>query len=95
MKLYFEKEFADCPDVLSVQDVSNMIGYDKTTIGNWLNERRLSKVRVSNVRYVNKNQLLDYLCSEDFDSVYRKSDWHKQHVEIFKQWKKSSDKRLL
>lgn len=89
MKLYYKNEFADWPDILCVQDVSNMIGYDKTTIGDWLNQRRISKVKISNVRYVNKDCLIDYLCSEVFDSVYRKSDWHKEHIKIFKQWKKA------
>ena len=90
MKRYYENEFADQPDLLTVMDVVNLIGYEKTCVGKWVNEGKLRNVTISNVRYVSKAYLIDYLCTDEFDSIFRKTQWHKEHVEIFRKWKRSS-----
>ena len=89
MAFYFSSEFAEYPELLRIRDVAKMIGYCKEQIGEWANEGLIKYVTVSNVRYVSKSNLIVFLCTEDFDSVCRKSKWHKQHIEIFREWKKS------
>ncbi|MBQ6018024.1 MAG: helix-turn-helix domain-containing protein [Clostridiales bacterium] len=90
MAFYFRSEFADYPELIRIRDVAQMTGYCKEQIGEWANEGLIGFVVISNVRYINKSNLIDFLCTEDFDSVYRKSKWHKQHIEIFREWKKKS-----
>ena len=87
MAFYFTAEFAEYPELLRIRDVSNMIGYCKEQIGEWVNEGLIQYVTISNVRYVSKSNLITFLCTEDFDSVFRKSQWHKKHIEVFKAWK--------
>ncbi len=88
MEFYFTSEFADYPELIRIRDVAEMIGYGKEQIGEWTNEGMIRYVTISNVRYVCKSNLILFLCTEDFDSVCRKSKWHKQHIEIFREWKK-------
>ena len=90
MKRYYEEEFAEQPDLLSVLDVANLTGYSKMFIGKLIQEGTLRSVTASRVRYINKALLIDYLCTDEFDSILRKTYWHKKHVAIFRKWKRSS-----
>lgn len=87
MAFYLRSEFKEYPDLLKIKDIAGMIGYGKEQIGEWANEGVLPYITVSNVRYVTKSNLIDFLCTEECDSIYRKSQWHKEHIEIFKEWK--------
>lgn len=87
MAFYFTSEFADYPELIRIRDVAKMIGYSKEQIGEWVNEGMIRFVVISNVRYVSKSNLIDFLCTEDFDSVFRKSQWHKNTIETLRKWK--------
>lgn len=89
MAFYLTSEFVDHPELIRIRDVAEMIGYGKEQVGEWANEGLIQYVTISNIRYVSKSNLIHFLCTEDFDSVCRKSKWHKQHIEIFREWKKS------
>ena len=89
MAFYLTSEFVDRPELIRIRDVAEMIGYGKEQVGEWANEGLIQYVTISNIRYVSKSNLIHFLCTEDFDSVCRKSKWHKQHIEIFREWKKS------
>ena len=87
MAFYFTSAFAKCPELIRIRDVAEMIGYSKEQVGEWANEGLLPNVTISNIRYVSKSNLIRFLCTEDFDSVIRKSQWHKDVIEVFKEWK--------
>ena len=81
MSTYLTTQLAGYPDLLKVRDVSAITGYGKTTVGNWLKEGRLRYTVVRRAMYIAKFELIEYMCTEDFDSIYRKSQ---QHMELIR-----------
>ena len=84
MSTYLTTQLAGYPDLLKARDVSAITGYGKTTIGNWLKEGRLRYTVVRRAMYISKFELIEYMCTDDYDSVCRKSLKHKELIKIIK-----------
>ena len=82
---YLTTQLAGYPDLLKARDVSAITGYGKTTVGNWLKEGRLRYTVVRRAMYISKFELIEYMCTEDFDGISRKSLKHKELIRVIKE----------
>ena len=74
---YYEKLLADELDLITVADVIRITGYKKNTITRWVRDGKV------HVHYARANRslfpkpfLLDFLCSEVYNNILRKSVTH-------------------
>lgn len=76
MRKLAQSDWADSPDVLSISDVSNLLGYRKETICRWRKTLGLKGFKISGRHYIPKNYLLDFIGSPEFHRVQPKSVKH-------------------
>lgn len=84
MSSILEAHLAGYPDLLKVKDISAITGYSRTTIGEWLRSGKMKYINVRNTYHVSKSILIEYMCSADYDSIYRKSQQHMILIELLK-----------
>ena len=70
------KQLAKAPDVLTVRQICDITGYDRHTVSRWCTAGRLRAIRRHPRFMVPKVWLLDYLCSDDYNNICRKSRKH-------------------
>lgn len=76
MRKLAQEEWADLPDVLSIYDVSELLGYRKETICRWRKALGLKGFKISGIHYIPKQYLLDFIESPEFYHVKPKSSKH-------------------
>lgn len=72
----------DEPDLLTVIDLNRLIGYSLDAIRSWLRKGEMQSFRVRNKNYITKVSLLDFVASEKYQKIIRKS---KLHVAMLKE----------
>ena len=76
MQAFYEERLSVFQDVMDVREVVTFTGYNRLTVGEWICKARL-KAMLYNGRYIiPKNYLLDWLCSEGYNRIIRKSEIH-------------------
>lgn len=90
MRSFFAKYLAVYPDVLTVADVVELIGYRKSTINNWCMKEHLKSFKKSSIYYIPKLYLIEFMCSVSFRTITRKSDCHIYLLGEFSKWEKSN-----
>jgi predicted DNA-binding transcriptional regulator AlpA len=95
LRLYYQKQLQDYPQLLLVSDVMRFTGYAKTTINNWIQRNELKSLRYKNKRIqsfrrgkgslITKDAFLDFLTGPYYRSISRKSDIHKAQAEQYEQ----------
>lgn len=70
------KQLAKAPDVLTVRQICDITGYDRHTVSRWCTAGRLRAIQRHPRFMVPKVWLLDYLCSDDYNNICRKSRQH-------------------
>lgn len=78
MKAYYEEILDSYADILSVEELSKLIGYGKSAINGWCRRDLLRYFRKGNKNYIPKAFLSEFFCSFYFRSISRKSEWHKR-----------------
>lgn len=76
MRKLAQEEWADLPDVLSISDVANLLGYRKETICRWRKTLGFKGLKISGRHYLPKKYLLDFIESPEFHHVQPKSSKH-------------------
>lgn len=76
MRRLAQADWINFPDVLSVQDVVELLGYQKKTVYRWRKEYGLKGIQISGIHYIPKSSLLDFIASPDFHRIQRKSEKH-------------------
>ena len=71
--------------ILNSSDICRITGYAKTAVNNWFQSGYLIYVVIRNAKQTSKESLIDFLSSERFDKIYRKSDWHLKQIELLRQ----------
>ena len=71
-------------DVLRVSDVCRITGYGKTAVNNWFLSGSLIYVVVKNAKHTSKESLINFMSSDTFDKIYRKSAWHLEQIAVFR-----------
>lgn len=74
------KQLAKAPDVLTLQQICDITGYNRHTVSRWCTEGRLKPSMKTPTFRVPKVWLLDFLCSDDYNNICRKSRKHNQMV---------------
>jgi len=82
LRLYYQKQLQDYPQLLLVSDVMRFTGYAKTTINNWIQRNELKSLRYKNKRIqsfrrgkgslITKDAFLDFLTGPYYRSISRK-----------------------
>ena len=73
---YFEEQLADAPDVLTVAQIAQVTGYSIKAVSRWCSEGRLRSIIKQPKFMVPKVWLLDFLASNDYNNICRKSGKH-------------------
>lgn len=76
IRRYFEEQLERYPDVLSVAQISQAIGYSAKTISRWCSAGRLKSIIQQPKFMVPKVWLLDFLASDDYNRICRKCGKH-------------------
>ena len=84
MHEYYSQILRSEKEILRVIDICRITGYGKTAINNWFLSGDLHYVVIRGAKHTAKESLIDFLSSDNFDKIFRKSDWHLQQIEILR-----------
>ena len=73
---YFEEQLAPYPDLLTVAQVAEITGYSQNVVSRWCRTGRIKTFTHQPKIYIPKPWALDFLLSEDYNSLVRKSQKH-------------------
>lgn len=76
LRRHLEQQLTDAPDVLTVEQIARFTGYTPHTVSRWCTEGRLHTIQRRPRFMVPKTWLLDYLVSDDYNRITRKSGKH-------------------
>lgn len=76
LRRHLEQQLADAPDVLTVEQIARFTGYTPHTVSRWCTEGRLRTIQRRPRFMVPKTWLLDYLVSDEYNRITRKSGTH-------------------
>ena len=76
IRRWYERLLARQPDVLNARQIARITGYGTRTVSHWCNEGRLRAFSHQHTYKVPKEWLLEFLTSEDYNSITRKSKEH-------------------
>ena len=88
VRQFYEKKLAHKPDVVGVACVADFTGYNRRTVGDWIRDGKLKALTLPHKYVIPKCYLLDWLCSDEYNGINRKS---KTHVDTLWEIKKLSD----
>ena len=80
VRRWYENLLARQPDVLDAHQIARVTGYASRTVSRWCTEGRLKPIMKTPTFRVPKVWLLDFLCSDDYNNICRKSRKHNQMV---------------
>lgn len=76
LREFYENQLKDYDEVLSVSQVSEITGYRTTTITSWIRTGRMEALLLLDRYIVPKTLLLDWITSERYNNIERKSKVH-------------------
>lgn len=76
MRYHYENELKHYPDVLTVNDIAQLTGYSRHTVSRWCTEGRIKSLMRQPKFIVPKVWLLEFLNSDDYNEIVRKSGKH-------------------
>ena len=76
VRRWYENLLAHQPDVLDAHQIAQVTGYASRTVSRWCTEGRLKSFPYQHTYKVPKEWLLEFLTSEDYNSITRKSKAH-------------------
>ena len=76
VRRWYENLLAGQPDVLDAHQIARITGYASRTVSRWCTEGRLKSFPYQHSYKVPKEWLLEFLTSEDYNSITRKSKEH-------------------
>lgn len=82
---YYSRLLGTEKDILRVSDTCRITGYGKTAVNNWFSSGNLIYVVIHGAKHTSKESLIDFMSSDAFDKIYRKSDWHLRQIEILRE----------
>ena len=79
---YLKKMTKGYPDVLTVSQIAQITGYRVHTVSRWCTEKRVKSFVIRNRYMVPKAWLLDFLTSEEYNNITRKSKKHYDMIAV-------------
>lgn len=74
----------DCPDVLSIAEVSEITGCTTTAVTKWCNNKHLHSFFIRRKFYIPKLSLIEFMQREHFQGIQEKSKVHLAYMEAQK-----------
>ena len=84
MHEYYTRILHSEKEILRVIDICRITGYGKTAVNTWFNSGNLCYVVIRGAKQTAKEALIDFLSSDGFDKIFRKSEWHLRQIEILR-----------
>lgn len=84
LKAWVVKQFRPLPDVLHPADVSALLGYHEHTVSRWCTEKRIPCTIYHNKALIAKKDLINFISSEGFNAINRKSELHYKIIFSFR-----------
>ena len=76
LRAYYVKELEPYDNILSVMQVAEFTGYRSTTVTSWIRTGRMEALQLLDRYIIPKELLLDWLISERYNAIERKSKPH-------------------
>lgn len=80
---YLEREWAALPDALPAREVAKLLGYHRTTVNGWAEERNLPSIRYFGETVFAKEHLTAFLTSTVNSGFAEKSAKHQTLIEAY------------
>jgi len=93
MRGFYEKQFSDYPDVVTVQDVEKMTGFSSSGILKWVEKKHLRVLIIKRRFAVPKVCLIDFLVSPYYRKIKNKSEKQKKDFKQFELWYEDNTKK--
>lgn len=84
VRVYYESKLCSYKNVMTTNDVSDILGYSKETIINWYRKKEIKCFLIHKKLRFPKEYLLDFMLSKRFNEITNKS---KKHIELLKEVK--------
>ena len=81
MRQLAEEYLADGPDLLTVRDIIEFLGYSRYSIYNWKNKLGLKYIRLNGKLFFPKACFLDFIAGPDFYKILYKTE---QHIDLLR-----------
>lgn len=81
---YYDDKLSRYPDVMDAKEAQEVIGYAQRTIKNWCREGYIKSLTTYPRHLIPKVFLKEFLISERYNDILRKSDKHMQTLADFK-----------
>ncbi len=81
---FYQELFANEKDVLTIPEVSKMIGYAPKTIYRWIDKNWLNTHLIMNKKYITKKDLFSFVISNEYLSINQKSKKHIEQLQVIK-----------
>ncbi len=86
VRCYYESALKDKPDVFSIHDIVEITGYNYRTVGDWIREKKLRALELPGKYMIPKIWLIDWLSSEAYNSIIRKTKKHVDTLWAISKW---------
>ena len=70
-------------EIIPTYVIAQITGYSKGYVDKWCCDEVIESMTVANRRYVRKDLLLDYLASDKYSGITKRSKKHKESVDRF------------
>lgn len=82
VRTYYESKLCSYKDVMTTNDVSDILGYSKETIINWYRKKEIKCFLIHKKLRFSKEYLIDFMLSKRFNEIVNKS---KKHIELLEE----------
>lgn len=82
VRAYYESKLCSYKDIMTTNDVSDVLGYSKETIINWYRKKEIKCFLIHRKLRFPKEYLIDFMLSKRFNEIANKS---KKHIEFLKE----------
>lgn len=83
IRAYYSSALQDYPDVLKFSDLMAITGYSDTTLQRWSYAGHYSGILNGRKIYYPKEEIIDFLASDYYNNIDRKSKTHYAHIQKF------------
>lgn len=85
---FYESRLSSQPEVINVGAVVDFTGYDRRTVSQWIRLGKLRALVLPQKYMIPKCYLIDWLCSDEYNSTVRKT---RRHIETLWELRKWND----
>ena len=71
------------PDTLTVDEVAELTGYNRTTILRYVRKKYIYAVNIMGKLYISKQSIINYLATDKAFKNTQKSKWHEGVIQLF------------